>query len=130
MRRGFSIVLALLFGLGPLASALPGAEDVALPACCRRHGAHHCAMAAQMMAMMSHVATDGRQSVSAPTTCPYYPGPIVAILMPAAYAMAASPTALPVVRTAKTVSAPLLVAAYEVPNRTHAGRGPPISFQS
>ncbi len=44
MRRGFSILLILFFGLGPLSAFVDGSEDASLPACCRRHGAHHCAM--------------------------------------------------------------------------------------
>jgi len=45
MRRTLSIFLVLFFGLGPVAAALHAEEDAGLPACCRRHGAHHCAMA-------------------------------------------------------------------------------------
>jgi hypothetical protein len=127
MRRGFSILLILLFGLGPLSSVLPGAEDAALPACCRRNGAHHCAMAAQMMAMMARMATDGRQSVSAPVTCPYYPGPTVAILMPAAHALTTLPVSVPVQHSAAAAPTPLLVAVFSAPKHAHAGRGPPDS---
>ena len=130
MRRVFSIVLVLLFGFGPLASALPGAEDAALPACCRRNGAHHCAMAVSMMAAMARMAADGRESVSAPMTCPYYPGPVIAALMPAAHALAASPAALSGLHTTTAAPAPLLIAKFSAPNRTNAGRGPPVSLQS
>lgn len=130
MRRTFSIMLVLLFGLGPLASALPGAEDAVLPACCRRNGAHHCAMTAQMMAMMARMAADGRQSVSAPMTCPYYPGPVIAVLIPAAHALAGLPAAFPALRAAAAAPAPLLVAALSAPSRAYAGRGPPVSHQS
>ena len=51
MRRGFSIFLILFFGLGPLSALIDGSEDASLPPCCRRHGAHHCAMYARIMAM-------------------------------------------------------------------------------
>ena len=44
MRRAFSILLVLLFGAGPLSFAFSASDDISLPACCRRHGAHHCAM--------------------------------------------------------------------------------------
>src|SRR5262249_49252306 len=43
MRRAFSILFVLLFGLAPLGPILDG-DDPSLPACCRRHGEHHCAM--------------------------------------------------------------------------------------
>src|SRR3569833_4497779 len=44
MRRSLSILLMLLFGAGPLSFAFNLSDDLSLPACCRRHGAHHCAM--------------------------------------------------------------------------------------
>ncbi len=66
MRRGFSILLALLFGLSPL-SAIAGSDDAGLPACCRRLGAHHCAMTTQMASRM-HEA-DRQTEVSPPVTC-------------------------------------------------------------
>ena len=50
MRRAISIFLILFFWLGPLETLLPGGEDARLPACCRRHGAHHCAMTLGAMA--------------------------------------------------------------------------------
>jgi len=53
MRRALSILLMLLFGAGPLSFAFNLSDDISLPACCRRHGAHHCAM-------------DAKQSQSAP----------------------------------------------------------------
>jgi hypothetical protein len=96
MRRGISILLALMFGLGPLSSTLPGAEDASLPACCRRDGAHHCAMAARMAAMIAAVESDANTSVTAPTTCPYYPGPAFALLLPAIHAHTVGADELPV----------------------------------
>jgi hypothetical protein len=44
MRRALSILLVLLFGAGPLSFAFSLSDDISLPACCRRLGAHHCAM--------------------------------------------------------------------------------------
>ena len=58
MRRGFSIFLVLFFGLGPLSALVDGSEDASLPPCCRRHGAHHCAMYARIMAMRARPALD------------------------------------------------------------------------
>ncbi|MFP5235473.1 MAG: hypothetical protein ACLGSD_06200 [Acidobacteriota bacterium] len=45
MRRLLAIALVVLFWLPPVFALLPGAQDASLPACCRRGGAHHCAMA-------------------------------------------------------------------------------------
>jgi len=124
MRRGFSIFLILFFGLGPLSAFVDGSEDASLPACCRRHGAHHCAMAMQM-AVMARIA-DPQPSFTAPLTCPYYPGPSMTILMPA-HALAAKATGL----QAEPLSTPAPVAeqaeVYFATSRAHAGRGPPAA---
>jgi len=69
MRRGASILLLLFFLLGPLAAAL-GDDDAGLPPCCRRHGAHHCSMARIRAAILA----SGQPIVTAPSTCPSYPG--------------------------------------------------------
>ena len=65
MRRFVSIVFLLLCSLGPLSALLPGSEESQLPACCRRHGAHHCMMALAEQAGGGHVVT-------APARCPRY----------------------------------------------------------
>jgi hypothetical protein len=46
MRRLLALLLLAAFGLPVVAQALELTRDPAanLPACCRRHGAHHCAM--------------------------------------------------------------------------------------
>lgn len=48
MRRILAIAAVVLFWLAPVAALLPGSDDAQLPACCRRHGAHHCAMSMGM----------------------------------------------------------------------------------
>lgn len=123
MRRGLSILLALVVGLGPLASALPGSEDAALPACCRRHGAHRCSMAAHMAAAMT-AESSAKPFFTTPTTCPMYPGPAIAVLTPA-FALMASQAQPGAPENSVRVLLPgsstiLLSASY-----THAGRGPP-----
>jgi len=72
MRRWLSISLALFFGLWPLTGTLQASDDSNLPVCCRRHGAHHCAMSTQMAAMMAQ--TSSTPGLQAPTTCPLFPG--------------------------------------------------------
>ncbi len=126
MRRGFSIFLVLLFGLGPLSALVDSSEDASLPPCCRRHGAHHCAMYQRILAMRAQQALDPRPAVSDPLSCPHYPGPTITMLMPAhavtALAFEAmewtvgSQVAVP--RWSRVVSAPLGV---------YAGRGPPAA---
>jgi len=65
MRRFVSIVFLLWCSLGPLSALLPGSEESQLPACCRRHGAHHCMMALAGQAGSGHM-------VNAPARCPEY----------------------------------------------------------
>lgn len=123
MRRALSILLILFFSLGPLAATLGASEDARLPACCRRHGAHHCAMSMRVAAMMAEAAA-GKAAWTAPSTCPMFPG--------AAAATASGPQAL----TAAPVSLPVLLAQPHSPAagraaaqvsqiRTRSGRAPP-----
>src|ERR1039458_872757 len=93
MRRGFSILLILFFGLGPLSAFVDSSQDAGLPPCCRRHGAHHCAMFAQAMAMRAGVAFDRAPSFSVPPTCPLYHGPAFSLLIPAHALRAVAPKA-------------------------------------
>jgi len=129
MRRGFSIFLILFFGLGPLSAFVDGSEDAGLPACCRRHGAHHCAMYAEIMAARAGRGIDPTPSFSAPLTCPLYHGPAFSMLMPAhaltaASSMARSEFARTSVRAFERMT------ALSTPSRSHAGRGPPDSNPS
>ena len=77
MRRIFSISLILLLWLGPLAAVLPGIDESRLPFCCRRHGAHHCAMDGE-------TAQSGSSgpAVSAGSRCPEFPGTLAATILP------------------------------------------------
>jgi hypothetical protein len=123
MRRGFSIFLILFFGLGPLSAFIDGSEDASLPPCCRRHGAHHCAMKMRMAAM-THLPPDPRPGFSVPITCPNYPGLSITILMPSAALTAAQ--ASPHTALARAFAPVFLSdAAHASPTRSHAGRGPP-----
>ena len=124
MRRGFSIFLILFFGLGPLLALVDGSEDASLPSCCRRHGEHHCAMYAQIMAMRARLGFDPNPAFEAPSTCPLYRGPGLGILVPA-HALAAS---MARVRSELALSFTPVAAVPLVlsrPGLTHAGRGPP-----
>ncbi len=122
MRRALAILIVLFFGLWPLTATLQASDDVNLPPCCRRHGAHHCAMAA----IVARRQQGSAPVFSAPSTCPYYPG--AAVLVAPVSALVASATPLP----------PLLVRSFQPtafhtrvpsrPGRTHAGRGPPLAL--
>jgi len=124
MRRGFSIYLILFFGLGPLSALLKGSEDAYLPPCCRRHGAHHCAMYRQIMAMRAHQALDPRPAFCAAKTCPLYPGPRLGILAPA-HALAAEETGMRADFACRFAAGLTRTIACSRPSLAHAGRGPP-----
>ncbi|MGB7264612.1 MAG: hypothetical protein WBC92_03815 [Terracidiphilus sp.] len=129
MRRGFSIFLILFFGFGPLSAFVDGSEDASLPPCCRRHGAHHCAMYAQIMAMRAHLALDPRPAVSAPSTCPLYHGPAFSMLAPA-HAMTAAAASLHITWMRTVAPVPGKAVARSIPSDAHSGRGPPASTLS
>ena len=126
MRRALTIFLILNLWLGPLAAILPASDESRLPPCCRRHGAHHCAMAARMAALMD-MATSGKPILTAPKTCPLFPG-YTALLPSVIPALAASPVSLPVL-LAHSHSPAAGRAAARVSQRLHrAGRGPPATI--
>jgi hypothetical protein len=128
MRRGFSIMLVLLFALAPLAPALhASAEDSSLPACCRRNGVHHCALAARAAQTRDEAQRGSSPTVSAPSTCPYYPGPATLSTGPAP-ALAGSATVPRAPLKAAITPAPRSFAVGSRPARSHAGRGPPAAI--
>jgi hypothetical protein len=120
MRRGLSIFLILFFGLGPLAAALPAGDESRLPPCCRRHGAHHCAMAMRMAAQ----AASGKHAFTAPSHCPSFPGYPAASTAPV-HALAASLASLPALPSQAHSITASRDAAPSGQIRTRASRGPP-----
>jgi hypothetical protein len=44
MRRAIAVLLMLVFSSMLIAPVLAADPEASLPACCRRHGKHHCAM--------------------------------------------------------------------------------------
>ena len=118
-------MLLLFFALGPLTALLPANDDPRLPACCRRNGAHHCAMSTQMLvAMMARMEKDTAPGFSAPTTCPNYPVSLLALLAPDA-ALAAKQLSLPILHVRAHEPAAGNKVVLEDSIRLHAGRGPP-----
>jgi hypothetical protein len=123
MRRALSIFLILFFGLGPIAATLKADDDSGQPACCRRHGAHHCDLSARMMAMM--VQSDGKPILTAPSTCPYFPGYNIA--PSTALALSTPTVSMPVLLAQPHTSAAARAAIRLSQLRTRAVRGPPAS---
>src|SRR5258708_833559 len=128
MRRGFSIFLILFFGMGPLLATIQGSDETRLPACCRRSGAHHCAMTTRMAAMMEQAASGSDATLNAPATCPLCPGFMAGPAAPA-HALAASQLRLPSPHLQVLTFVHGRVNARLTPVRSHAGRGPPASSQ-
>ena len=127
MRRGLSIFLVLVFGLGPLAAALPASEESRLPPCCRRHGSHHCAMSMHLAAMQAaQAASGGTPLVSAPSHCPLFPDSATAPTTPV-HALAAAPASLPMLLARPQSPAASPAAARLSQLRTRSVRGPPAS---
>ncbi|HLY43332.1 MAG TPA: hypothetical protein VKR52_19125 [Terracidiphilus sp.] len=123
MRRALSILFVLLFGLGPLAATLNAADDAQLPACCRRHGAHHCDMSGESVARLVR-AGSGNPAFSTPLRCPMYPG-LTHALVPPMHALAAShATTLRLTAAAFSSAAPGAVVLAS-PLRTGPSRAPP-----
>jgi hypothetical protein len=82
VRRLLSIFLVLLTGFGPLTVALAASGESRLPECCRRQGAHHCAMSETAMARSLEA---GSAPVFAPPPhCPQYPRTTAQITAPVA----------------------------------------------
>lgn len=126
MRRSLSILLILLFSLGPLAATLDASDGARLPACCRRHGAHRCVLSMGMAAMSAEAAS-GTPVFTAPSTCPAFPRAIAATAT-GPQALAASPVRLPALLTQAHSAAANRAGACLSQVRTRAGRGPPASI--
>jgi hypothetical protein len=126
MRRGLSIFLVVFFGLGPLSATLEAGDNSGLPACCRRNGAHHCAIAMQNSAAKPRAQSDSTPSASAPLTCPYYRGPAAAIISPAPALMTTVSGLRGLISSAYS-HASRSAAPIANPIRAHAGRGPPAA---
>jgi hypothetical protein len=123
MRRALSILLIAFFSLGPLTAWSGADDDSRLPACCRRHGRHHCAMNSEMAAL-AQAASGSTPIFTAPAHCPYFPGYLQRSIS-SIFGPAASPAALPIPPSRSLSIAALRLAIPLQPIRAHAGRGPP-----
>ncbi len=128
MRRAASLFLVLFFGFGPLSGLLQSSDDARLPACCRRHGAHHCAMAMQMAAMLAQEASGKTPALTAPLTCPMFPGFLAGPSIPS-HALVASAANLPALLTESRSPESASASPLTRPIRARAARGPPPSIQ-
>ena len=126
MRRPLAILLVLFFALGPLQGLLEAYGDARLPACCRRHGAHHCAMSEDMMAAFER-AISSWPAFTAPNTCPSFPGFALGFSTPS-HALVASDASLPVFLEQGRSPIHSVAVMQMAPIRARAGRAPPASL--
>ena len=126
MRRLFSALLILQFWMGPLAAVLPVKAESSLPACCRRHGAHHCALSAEMAAAGLQSSPGTSPVVAAPSHCSSYPSSFIASTE-RVQALTPSPARIPSPRTKTLSLSAIPLAARQSTLRTRANRGPPSS---
>jgi len=128
MRRALAIILVVFFGLGPLTATLDASDDSRLPACCRRHGAHHCEMSDGPAARMAEAAS-GTLVLAAPSHCPMYPSSDLATIAPG-HALVSSPATSPFLVAQAQAPIADSSAAHMSPVRSQAGRGPPSLIYS
>jgi hypothetical protein len=119
MRRALALLLLVGFSFPLIAPALTAPPDEStLPACCRRAGAHHCAMGGVTVAVPV-----GSHSVAA--KCPCCPFGHLALMLPHAFA------ALSATPAAGLAAGPAILvrdaeAGYRISaDRTRQKRGPP-----
>jgi hypothetical protein len=118
MRRLLSLLLLAAFGLPFVAPAFALGQEIesSLPACCRRHGAHHC---------MGNMAAVPGNSQTFSARCPAFPQPIAASLQAPTFALLA-------VAAKHLTTQSRLVASQSNASRPHikllrkhSNRGPP-----
>lgn len=113
------MLLLMAFSFPLIAPALAGTPDESsLPACCRRNGAHHCAMAGMAVAVPSQY-----RSVAA--KCPCCPFGRVALMLPHVFATL-SDTPSAALSAGPAILVRDIEAGYRVSaDRTRQKRGPP-----
>jgi hypothetical protein len=121
MRRIVGTLLILLFWLGPLAAILPANGESRLPACCRRHGIHHCTMPGDSAAEQGDRST---AAFSAPSRCPRFPDAAPASTAPA-FAFTAIHAGFPAPLSQIYSRGAIRAAARQSRLRTESDRGPP-----
>ena len=119
MRRALGGFLILLYCVGPFVTVLPANAESRLPACCRRHGAHHCNMSSDEMGTVR-----GFPALQAPSHCPLFPHGATAPSAPV-HAEMAGGMGLPVLLAEPHSAAAARAAALVSQIRTRSGRAPP-----
>ena len=73
MRRALSILLIVVFGMPALAPLFGtvAPDDANVPACCRRHGQHHCLMGEAERTALQALGLASPEFRAPAPTCPY-----------------------------------------------------------
>lgn len=126
LARLLSLVLLAAVGLPTIAPALALAQDpdAGLPACCRRHGRHHCSMTMERMQQMA--LRNSQPQIGA--VCPNYPRHEVAPAAGAHLIAFQAPQHTAAFSAAFTPAARAETSRRISRDRSHHKRGPPSSF--
>jgi len=120
MRRLLSILLLAAFALPLVAPMLALAQDpdAGLPACCRRHGQHHCTM----------LDDRGSSAHRVVAVCPAWPQRAVPSPVGSHHFVACTSSAACSVRANSTPSTQTQTLRLTVCEHLHPKRGPPTSL--
>ena len=109
----------------PLVQAVSSDPESSLPACCRRHGNHHCAMMDQST---QELASGTRQVSQVPQHCPFYPHSSTAPVVRSHAGLAPSSAFFAQVLSQPAIQ-PQVRAVYRLSlDRSRQKRGPPSSL--
>ena len=78
MRRALSILMMVVL-LAPCAATLfaqPGVDEAGVPACCRRHGLHHCMMSQAERATLQAMGLASPEVRAPEQKCPFHRSPV------------------------------------------------------
>ena len=128
MRRAISILLLALLCFPSLSSAFTQSsiDESRLPACCRRNGAHHCAMSEEMVSRIVAAISGKTPTVGAPAHCPFYPTAQNATLTPI-FVITPQPASLPAHSLTERISIACITRVSTAILGARAVRGPPAS---
>jgi hypothetical protein len=119
------LVLICCFYAAPLVQASSTDPEAGLPACCRRHGNHHCLMMGQRT---QELASGTRQVSRVPQQCPFYPHSTTAPVVRLHAGLAPSATFFARVLSHPAIQ-PQVRAVYRLSlDRSRQKRGPPSSL--
>jgi len=126
LQKLLAMLMLVLFGgfyAAPLVQGRSSDPESTLPACCRRHGRHQCAMMDQAMKSTS---SGGSQIGSTPQHCPFYPHSTTAPVVRSHAGLAPSSAFFANVLSHPAVQ-PQTRAVYRLSlDRSRQKRGPPL----